>query len=1049
MFKPVSPKLDITHMEMKVLHHWQNHEIFKKSMSQRSGGPEYVIFEGPPTANGKPGVHHVLARAFKDIFPRYKTMRGYHVSRRGGWDTHGLPVEIEVEKKLGFNNKQQIEAYGIEKFNKLCRESAFTYIKEWEKLTDRIGYWVDMDAAYVTYTNEYIESVWWILKSFWDKGLLYQGYKVVPYCPRCGTPLSDHEVAQGYHDATDPSVFVRLPLVDSPGTSLLVWTTTPWTLPANVAVAAGKDVDYVTVERLLPDGTPEKLILAESLVEKVFGEEKVKILNTFKGHKLKGKQYQPLFTFLPPEKKAHFVVMGDFVTTEDGSGLVHIAPAFGADDMQVAIEHDLPILTTVAEDGTFISEVKPWAGMFVKDADPHITRNLRERELLFREGTYVHTYPFCWRCSTPLLYYARPTWYIRTSQFKDRMVALNNEINWYPEHIRKGRFGNWLENNVDWALGRERYWGTPLPVWECETCHAQECIGSVEVLSERSGRSLQNADLHRPYVDEIQLTCNECGGRMRRVPELIDVWFDSGSMPVSQWHYPFENIDMFKQQFPADFICEAVDQTRGWFYSLHAISTLLFDAACYKNVICLGLILDGDGQKMSKSRGNVAAPWAVIEKHGADAMRWYLYTASPPGQERRFSSDLVGEVLRNFTLTLWNTYSFFVTYANIDKWTPAGTKPVDYSLLDRWIRSTLHTLVRDVTEALEHYDVLGATRPVQTFVEQLSNWYLRRSRRRFWKSESDADKQAAYATLYECLVTISKLLAPTMPFIADELYMNLVGSIDSNAAESVHLAAWPEYDERAIDEPLNYEMSVVMRLTTLGHAARNKANRKVRQPLSEVAFTVGNLDEERILQKYSDILSDELNVKHVRALNAAGEAVDYSLNPLPKQLGQKYGSLYPEIRRIITGMDVEDTARQLLAGYSVSIEAGGKVLEILPEEVEVRLQAREGYSVAAEGAYLAALVTELTPELIAEGLAREFVRRVQDLRKSADFDIADRIHISYTATSNLERAVEAYKEYIQIETLALSLRNEDQSSEPINVDDEFDCEKVTIRIVKA
>ena len=1049
MFKPVSPKLDITHMEMKVLRHWQNHEIFHKSMSTREGGPEFVFFEGPPTANGKPGVHHVLARAFKDIFPRYKTMRGYHVARRGGWDTHGLPVEIEVEKKLGFTNKQQIEDYGISKFNDLCRESAFTYIQEWEKLTDRIGYWVDLNSAYITYTNEYIESVWWILKSFWEKNLLYQGYKVVPYCPRCGTPLSDHEVAQGYRDATDPSVFVRMPLVDTPGTSLLVWTTTPWTLPANVAVAAGAEIDYVTVERKLEDGANEELILAESLIDKVFGDEAVKVMNRFKGKNLKGLRYQPLFTFLPTDKKAHFVVLGDFVTTEDGTGLVHIAPAFGADDMQVALEHDLPILNTVAGDGTFISEVHPWAGLFVKDADPLITQNLKARELLFREGTYVHTYPFCWRCDTPLLYYARPTWYIRTSQFKDRMVKLNDEINWYPEHIRKGRFGNWLENNVDWALGRERYWGTPLPVWECETCHMQECMGSIADLSERSGRNLAKADLHRPYVDEIYLECSKCGGRMRRVPELIDVWFDSGSMPVSQWHYPFENSEAFKRQFPADFICEAVDQTRGWFYSLHAISTLLFDEICYKNVICLGLILDGEGQKMSKSRKNVIAPWSVIEKHGADAMRWYLYTASPPGQERRFSADLVGEVLRNFTLTLWNTYSFFVTYANLDKWSPVRGEKVAYSPLDKWMRSRLHALIRDVTKALENYDVLGATRPVQTFVEQLSNWYLRRSRRRFWKSESDADKHAAYSTLYECLVALSKLLAPTMPFIADELYLNLVGSVDENACESVHLAAWPEYDSEAIDENLNNEMDLVMKLTSLGHAARNKANRKVRQPLAEVAFSVGNQEEEGVVQHYAELLADELNVKKVRLLNAAGEAVSYGLNPLPKQLGQKYGSLYPEIRKAVLAMDVETSALKLLAGGSLSVEAGGKVLNLLPEEVEVRLQAKEGYSVASEGAYLAALVTELTPALISEGLAREFVRRVQDLRKTADLEIADRIQLYYAATPLLTQAVETYRDYIMTETLAVTLQSGSATEGAFSVTDEFDMERVTVSLIKA
>lgn len=1048
MFKPVSPKLDVTRMETKILQYWQSRDIFHKSLSQREGKPEYIFFEGPPTANGKPGVHHVLARAFKDIFPRYKTMRGYHVSRRGGWDTHGLPVEIEVEKKLGFTNKQQIEEYGIAKFNEMCRESAFAYIQEWERLTDRIGYWVDLESAYITYKNYYIESVWWILKNFWEKKLLYQGYKVVPYCPRCGTPLSDHEVAQGYRDATDPSVFVRMPLVDTPGTSLLVWTTTPWTLPANVAVAAGADIDYVTIERALEDGTPERLILAESLLQKVFSEEQVTIVNRLKGRQLKGKRYKPLFTFMPTEKKAHYVVLGDFVTTEDGSGLVHIAPAFGADDMQVALDHDLPILTTVAEDGSFISEVQPWAGLFVKDADPLITRNLRERGLLFREGTYVHTYPFCWRCSTPLLYYARPTWYIRTSQFKDRMVELNDQINWYPEHIRKGRFGNWLENNVDWALGRERYWGTPLPVWECESCHHQDCIGSIAELSDRSGKSLVDADLHRPYVDEITLTCGECGGRMRRVPELIDVWFDSGSMPVSQWHYPFENLDEFKNQFPADFICEAVDQTRGWFYSLHAISTLLFDTNCYKNVICLGLILDGDGQKMSKSRGNVVTPWSVIDQHGADAMRWYLYTASPPGQERRFSADLVGEVLRNFTLTLWNTYSFFVTYANLDRWTPESGEKIEYSPLDKWVRSSLHALIRDVTNALENYDVLGATRPIQNFVEQLSNWYLRRSRRRFWKSESDGDKRAAYATLYECLVELSKLLAPTMPFIADELYLNLVGSLQKDAGESVHLGEWPTYDPAVIDEKLNADMNLVMRLTSLGHAARNKANRKVRQPLSEVAFSVGNLEEEKVATQYAELLADELNVKKVRFLNAAGEAVSYSLNPLPKQLGQKYGSLFPAIRKSILGMDTETTALKLLSGETISLILDDKTLEILPEEVEVRLQAREGYSVAAEGAYLAALVTELTPELVAEGLAREFVRRVQDARKAADLDIADRIRLTYTASPVLLNSVEDFREYIKTETLTTELINGDPQDAAFVVEDAFDGEKVKIGIQK-
>lgn len=1049
MFRPVSPKLNTVLMEEGVLRFWKSHDIFEKSLTTREGGPEYVFFEGPPTANGKPGVHHVLARAFKDIFPRYKTMQGYHVGRRGGWDTHGLPVEIEVEKKLGFNNKQQIEDYGIDKFNALCRESAFTYIQEWEKLTDRIGYWVDLESAYITYKNEYIESIWTILKNFWEKDLLYQGFKVVPYCPRCGTPLSDHEVALGYKEATDPSIFIRMPLVDEPGTSLLVWTTTPWTLPANVAVAAHPDVDYVTVERETEDGGKEKLILAEALLDKVFGDQPVKVLGKAKGKSLKGKRYKPLFTYIPPEKPAHYVVMGEYVTTEDGTGLVHIAPAFGAEDMNVASENNLPMIMTVKADGTFMDEIGPWAGMFVKEADPFIMTDLKNRGLLYDSGKITHTYPFCWRCGTPLLYYARATWYIRTSAYKDRLVALNEKINWYPGHIKNGRFGNWLANNIDWALGRERYWGTPLPVWQCEECKHQECIGSVAELSQKTGRDLTGMDQHRPYVDQITYACPDCGGKMKRVPELIDVWFDSGSMPYAQWHYPFENVDEFKTHYPADYICEAVDQTRGWFYSLHAISTLLNDEVAFKNVICLGLILDGDGQKMSKSRGNVVNPWEVINQNGADAMRWYLYTASPPGQERRFSADLVADVVRSFTLTLWNTYSFFVTYANLDGWTPDSAVTPEYSDLDQWLRSRLHTLVRDVTQAMETYDVLGATRPVETFVDQLSNWYLRRSRRRFWKSESDADKQAAYATLYEALVTLSKLLAPSMPFMAEELYQNLVRGMNPDAVESVHLDTWPKFDATVINENLNREMDLVMRLASVGHAARNKANRKVRQPLAEAAFAVRNAEERQVVAAYADILADELNVKTVRTLDHATEAVSYSLNPLPKQLGQKYGSRFPALRKALLALDAEEAARTLLSGDTLQVVVDGETYEILPDEVEVRALAREGFAVANEGALMAALVTELTPELVHEGLAREFVRRVQDLRKQADFEISDRITLYFTGSAQITAAVFANQEYIQGETLTVKVVNADPAADMPVVEDQFDGENVKIGIAKA
>jgi isoleucyl-tRNA synthetase len=1068
MFTPVPAKPDFAKQEEAVLKFWADRKVFRRSMEDRKAGPHFAFFEGPPTANGRPGVHHVLARAFKDLFPRYRTMRGYYVLRRGGWDTHGLPVEIEVEKELGLEHKSQIEEYGIGQFNEKCRTSVFRYIRDWERLTERIAFWVDLEDAYVTYTNEYIESVWWILKQYWDKDLLYQGYKIVPYCPRCGTPLSDHEVAQGYREDTpDPSVFVRFPLKDDPKTAFLVWTTTPWTLPANVALAVHPDVMYAKVERTTPDGQKEYLILARDLVAAVLEGEEYKVVGDYKGRELKGKKYQPLFTFLPLDKPAHRVVLGTFVTTDEGTGVVHQAPAFGAEDMQMSVENDLPVLMTVDETGCFIPQISPWQSMFVKDADPLITQDLQARGLMFRSGVYRHTYPFCWRCSTPLLYYARKTWYIRTTQFRDRMTELNGTIHWYPEHIQNGRFGNWLANNVDWALGRERYWGTPLPVWQCAKCGHQEAVGSVQELSEKAGRDLAELDLHRPHVDEIHWACSKCKGDMTRVPELIDVWFDSGAMPVAQWHYPFENTDLFQGQFPADFICEAVDQTRGWFYTLHAISTMLFDSVAFKNVICLGLILDAEGQKMSKTRGNVVNPWDVLEAHGADAFRWYLYTASPPGQERRFSSDLVGEVIRTFTLTLWNVYSFFTTYAMLDGWQPdealihqatlghpaGGRASRAYTALDRWILSELHSLVRQITQAMEEYDVLGATRPVEVFVDRLSNWYLRRSRRRFWRAggkgaAEDADKHAAYATLYECLVTLSRLIAPAMPFLADELHRNLVVGANPDAPESVHLSDWPEYDRAMIDENLNAEMRRVMAWASLGHAARNKANRKVRQPLAEAAFAAASPDDRRILKKYADLLADELNVKRIRPLDAAGEVVAYNLNPLPKALGPKLGPKFPKVRAALLALNPEDAAPELMAGRPLTVTVDGEEVSVAAEDVEVRMTAREGFSVAAEGADLAALSTDLTPALEREGLAREFVRRVQDLRKSADFQIADRIRIFYEATPKLAEAVRLHTEYIQTETLAAELQTGPAPAGAPSAEDEFDGERLTVALLK-
>jgi len=1050
MFKDVSAKLNINEMELAILKFWKDQDIFAKVTESRKGGPEFVFFEGPPTANGRPGVHHGLSRSFKDLFPRYKVMQGYHVIRRGGWDTHGLPVEIEVEKKLGFTNKQQIEEYGIDKFNESCRRSVFEYIQDWERFTDRLGFWVDLDTAYVTYTNDYIESVWNILKNFWDRELLYQGYKVVPYCPRCGTPLSDHEVAQGYAEAEDPSIFVRFPLVDEPGTSLLVWTTTPWTLPGNVAVAAHPEEEYVKIERLSGDNGQEKLILGKALLDKVFETEDVKVLESFKGKKLKGLKYQPLFTFLPTDKPAYYIVLQDYVTMDDGTGLVHTAPAFGGEDMDAALEFDLPVLMTVKEDGTFVQEVRPWSGKFVKDADQEIIQDLENRGLLYSVGSYTHTYPFCWRCDTPLLYYARGTWFIRTSQFKDKLVQYNRQINWVPEHIKEGRFGNWLENNIDWSLGRERYWGTPLPIWECQECRHQICIGSVNQLSQLAGRDLSDLDLHRPYVDAVTFICPECDGQMDRVPELIDVWFDSGAMPFGQWHYPFENQKTFEEQFPADFICEAVDQTRGWFYSLHAISTLFMDSLCYRNVICHGHVLGEDGRSMSKSRGTAVDPWEVLNHQGADAFRWYLYTASPPENARRFSAKLVEEVVKNFTLTLWNVYSFFVTYANLDGWVPNPDEVPEYTPMDQWLRSSLHALIRDVTQAMEDYDVLGCTRPVENFVNTLSKWYLRRSRRRFWKSESDSDKYAAYATLYEVLVNITYLLAPTMPFIAEELYQNLVRSVDKKVSDSVHKCTWPKYDESLIDDDLNSEMALVMRLASLGHAARNKAEVKVRQPLAEIAYSVASAQEAKVIEAYTEVLADELNVKQVGLLSETGEVISYSLNPLPRQLGSKYKDKFPIIRDALIAMDAGEVAKKLMAEKSVKVDVKGEEFEILPNEVEIRTDAKTGLIVAQEGPHLAALRTELTEELIAEGLAREFVRRVQDFRKLAGFAISDRIKLFYLASDGLAKAINTHREYIMGEVLATELESTKAPKNAKSPEDvfQFEGEEVTIGLLK-
>jgi len=979
-------------MEEEVLRFWKEHDVFRKSVESRPVARSYTFYEGPPTANARPGVHHVLTRAFKDLFPRYKTMRGYRVERKAGWDTHGLPVELEVERELGLKSKTEIEEFGIEAFNRRCRESVFRYVKEWEALTERIGFWLDLENAYITYDNGYIESVWWIVKQLWDHGLLYLDYRSTPHCPRCGTSLSDGEVALGYREDTpDPSVYIKFRLKpDGPALPevlrgddpvyVLAWTTTPWTLPGNTALAVQPYAEYSVVR-----AAGERLVLATALRDAALQGD-YEVLGSLEGRELVGLHYEPLYNPLDwgvqamrfdeaqegrlvpvdrPEavEKAYSIIAGDFVSMEDGTGVVHIAPAFGGEDFDIGKQLGLLFLQPVDVRGR-MPEGSPWPGQFVKEADAGVIADLAARGLLLRHETIRHTYPFCWRCDTPLLYYAKPTWYIRTTAVKDSLLAGNERINWYPEHIKHGRFGDWLRNNVDWALSRERYWGTPLPIWQCEACGERACIGSRRELRELAADPTAVdalEDLHRPYVDRVELRC-ACGGLMRRLPEVMDCWFDSGAMPYAQWHYPFENQETFTRSFPADFICEAVDQTRGWFYTLHAEAVLLNHCVpeavpeniCYRNVICVGHVQDDKGRKMSKSLGNAVEPEAVIETSGADALRWYLYTATRPGEARRFSTQLVAESLRRFLLTLWNTYSFFVTYANLDGFNPQTLGPGERSELDRWVLSELQALVQRVTERLEEYDPTTAGRAIQDFVDDLSNWYVRRSRRRFWRGDLDADKLAAYHTLYTCLVTVCKLLAPFTPFVAEAIYQNLVRSVDAGAPESVHLCSWPEADAALIDQRLMDETRLVMRVVSLGRAARSKAGIKVRQPLSRVTVRPRYQNEAAGLTRLEAQILEELNVK---------------------------------------ALEVAPTGAELAGPAVASDEAG----------------------------YAVSLDTTITPELADEGLARELVHRIQNMRKAAGFEIADRITVYYAGWERLGQVLARHGGYVRAETLANDL----------------------------
>lgn len=1019
MFKKVEPTMNFVPIEEKVLDFWNKEEIFKKSIEKNNSAediPNYVFYEGPPTANGMPHAGHVLTRVVKDLIPRYKTMLGYRVDRKAGWDTHGLPVELEVEKQLGISGKPQIESYGVEDFIKKCKNSVFTYEQEWRKMTERVGFWIDMDNPYVTYHNTYIESIWWALKKIWEKGLLYQGHKIVPYCPRCGTSLSSHEVAQGYEDVEDPSVFVKCPVVGEENTYFLVWTTTPWTLPSNVALAVKEDYTYVKVEQ-----NGEYLILAEGRLGVLEGDYTV--VDKFPGSKLEGMKYTPIFPFFESEKdKAFYVVRADFVTLDEGTGIVHMAPAFGEDDYEVGQEYGLPVLQPVDAQGKFTEEVKPWQGVFVKDADKDIIKDLKNRNILYKFEKHMHSYPFCWRCDTPLLYYGRKSWFIKTTAIKDRLLEINSKINWHPEHIKDGRFGNFLENIIDWCLSRERYWGTPLNIWICDDCGHQHAIGSIKELKEMSKTPIDDIELHKPYVDDVVIKCPKCGGDMKRVPEVIDCWFDSGAMPFAQYHYPFENEEYFKKHFPADFIAEAIDQTRGWFYSLLVISTLLFDKSPYKNVLVMGHILDQHGLKMSKHKGNVVDPWSILNEQGADAMRWYLYVASPPWNPSRFYKEAVSEAQRRFLGTLWNIYSFFILYANIDDFDPTKYQlpPEQRSEMDRWLLSRLNSVNQKVRNHLDNLDITGAARLLEEFVDDMSNWYVRRSRERYWKSGMDNDKIAAYLTLYETLVSFIKMAAPFVPFITEELYQNLVRVPYPDSPISIHLCDYPEVNEDLIDETLEYKMNLARRIVELGRAARNKAKIKNRQPLSKIMVQVRNSNDEAYVSEFSDIIKEELNIKEIEYIYVAEEYFTYTVKPRFDLLGPKYGKLMSNIAREIAAAKATELINEAREKGQIVLSINGENIAIAENELDIRAQDKEGFCAEGEGGYYVVLDTTITPELMLEGIAREMISKIQNMRKEAGFEVEDKIYLYYSGDETIDKAVQKFGDEIMKDTLALS-----------------------------
>ena len=1015
VFKELS-KDSVSVREENVSKFWDEIDLLHKSVETRKDGENYIFYEGPPTANGKPGIHHVMARTLKDLTCRYHTMLGYQVKRKAGWDTHGLPVEIEVEKRLGLHNKQDIESYGVEAFNKKCRESVFEYEKEWRKLTRRMGYLTDLDHPYITLENDYIESVWHILDKMFKDGLIYEGHKIVPYCARCGTGLASHEVAQGYEEIKTTTATCKFKLKDKDNEYFLAWTTTPWTLPSNVALAVNPKVEYIKVKH--SDGNI--YYVAKSLAKQVFKDDEYEVLEEMLGKDLEYTEYEQLLKFLEVDKKAFYVICADYVTTDDGTGIVHIAPAFGEDDYQTARGYDLPMLKPVDEDGKFTDT--PWKGQFVIDADHDVLHYLIDNNLMFSKQKMLHNYPHCWRCHTPLIYYAHPSWYIEVTKFKDKLIENNNGVNWFPDFVGEKRFGNWLENLNDWAISRSRYWGTPLPIWRCECGHT-ESVGSIEDLRNKAIEDVaEDVELHRPYVDDIHLKCPKCGKPMTREADVIDVWFDSGAMPFAQWHYPFENKDNFGDLFPADFICEGIDQTRGWFYSLIAISTYMTGKSPYKNVLVNDLILDKEGKKMSKSRGNTVAPFELFDKYGADVVRWYLLYVSPPWTPTKFDEDGLREIESKFFRSLRNTYNFFSLYANTDKIDPREVKVSydDLEEIDKWLLSKYHRLVKNVREDMEAFELTKVVREIQDFViEDVSNWYIRRNRRRFWKTDKDNTKIAVYKTTYEVLLGVTKLIAPMVPFLSEELFKSLTDE------ESVHLADYPTYDENMINDKVEEKMDLVRDLVTLGRASREEAKIKVRQPLSKVIID-GKYKE--IIGDLTELIKEELNVKEVQFENDLSEYMEFELKPNFKVCGSILGSKVKDFGKALREANAKDLLAKLEEG-KVTLELAGEDTEIERDFVEVKISAKEGFDVIMENNLFVILDTELNEELLNEGFVREFVSKIQQLRKKKDLDILDNIKITYKSDDVVEKAIEADKEFIKSETLALDLVKEDNEAE--------------------